>query len=273
MTFSALNYLRGIQTYYRVRIKGVPEYDDWRVLAYGKSEDMVDKYGHLRLPLLGLEPGTYEVEVQASFWPDEWPEAPRVWRINVQQPWWRTTGLYLTLTVVLLILFVFNFLAYNTNLRLRMYRNNDEADLLRRIKGFVARCETLASEELSPLANEEEEPQNDRQLDEFVEAMLHIVPFVNDNQERKYHISDLAAVAGVKSEKLYELLTVYIDQSPRHLSLPLRLQQAAQLLTTTNLSVDEIGRQCHFVTTAYFVSSFRQRYGMTPADYRVTMPR
>lgn len=273
LTFSALNYLRGIQTYYRVRIKGVPEYDDWRVLAYGKSEDMVDKYGHLRLPLLGLEPGTYEVEVQASFWPDEWPEAPRVWRINVQQPWWRTTGLYLTLCIVLLILFVLNFIAYNTNLRLRVYRNNDEADLLRRIKGFVARSETLASEELSPLANEEEEPQNDRQLDEFVEAMLHIVPFVNDNQERKYHISDLAAVAGVKSEKLYELLTVYIDKSPRLLLLPLRLQQAAQLLTTTNLSVDEIGRQCHFVTTAYFVSSFRQRYGMTPADYRVTMPR
>ena len=91
LTFSGLNYLRPVQTYYRVRVKGVAGYDKWRILSYGKSGGLVDKNGMLHLPLVAMKPGDYVIELQTSMWPDKWAAEPYTWIVHVDQPWWRTT--------------------------------------------------------------------------------------------------------------------------------------------------------------------------------------
>ncbi len=273
-TFSALNYERPIQTYYRVRINGVPGFEDWRVLSFAKSdgvnESMVDKNGMLRLPLPGLEPGTYRVEVQASFWPGIWNVEPHTWVVNVEQPWWRTTGLYTILGILLVALIALNVWLNNRNMRLRLLRNNEESDIIRHIRSFANRCVGLESEVITSQSVPyiTESGVEGSMSEDFVKAMVHIVPFVNNAQDKDFTMTDLAEVSGVQHMELYKLLSANIDKSPRLLMIPLRLRQAAYQLRTTQKTVEEIAQECRFESVNYFISSFYHLYRQTPEEYR-----
>ena len=273
--FSGFNYMRPVQTYYRVRIKGVPGYDKWRILSYGKSEGMVDKNGQLHLPLLGLNPGSYKVEMQASLWPDSWTEDPVVWTINVEQPWWRTTGLYVALTILIGLLLLLNFTLFYRNTHWRMIRNNEEADIRRNIRSFASRCESLSTEIVTPqsMPKSEEGQSHMRMNDIFVRTMLRIVPFVQQQKDQAFTMEQLAEVAEVNTSDLYKLFSAHLDLNPRIIMMPLRLQEAAQQLTNTQLSIDEVAKKCRFSSTNFFIASFFHYYRQTPEAYRSTMPR
>lgn len=47
-----------------------------------------------------------------------------------------------------------------------------------------------------------------------------------------------------------------------------RVAKAAQLLRTTNYKVKEVGEQCGFRTTAYFVTIFKKQMEVSPQEYR-----
>ncbi len=48
----------------------------------------------------------------------------------------------------------------------------------------------------------------------------------------------------------------------------IRCQRAAKLLTSTDTSISEIGRQCGFSDHSYFTRTFRKYIGTVPANYR-----
>jgi AraC-like DNA-binding protein len=271
LTFSGLNYLRPIQTYYRVRIKGVQGYNNWRILSFGKSEGMVDKNGQLHLPLLGLAPGDYTIEVQTSLWPEKWEQEPYTWIIHVEQPWWRTTGLYITLCILLMALMLVNFFFYNQNTRLRLIRNNEESDLLRRIRSFAARCQKMEHKVLA--VDGTTTTMSDSMSPQFVEVMLRVIPFVNGRKGQSFTVSELAALVGMKTIDMYSLLSMDIDKNPYQFIIKLRLQEAVRLLETTTMTVEEIADQCRFSSCNFFIASFYHQYRQTPQDYRVTNAR
>jgi transcriptional regulator GlxA family with amidase domain len=137
------------------------------------------------------------------------------------------------------------------------------------------RCQSLAAETLSSQSMPvSQEGQSHMRLDDgFVRVMLRLVPFVLSNSERSYSLGKLAEVAGVKRTELYQLLTAHLDKSPRLIMMPLRLQKAAQLLTTTDLSVEEVARKCRFVSANFFIASFFHYYRQSPEDYRKSSAR
>ena len=47
-----------------------------------------------------------------------------------------------------------------------------------------------------------------------------------------------------------------------------RVQKAAELLTSTDQKIAEIGAQCGFQDTSYFTRTFREIKGVTPGEYR-----
>lgn len=273
LTFSGLNYLRPVQTYYRVRVKGVAAYNKWKVLSYGKGNQQVDRYGRLRLQLIGLHPGTYVVELQTSLWPETWPQAPFEWTIHVEEPWWRTTGVFLLLGIVLLTLLLANFYFFNRNMRLRIHRHNEESDIVRRIKVFAARCQSLSTEVLTPYSITSEHTQATGMSTDFVDAMLCIVPYVNHLGNEKISMDKLAQLSGIPVIKLYGILAPQLDKNPRQMIGKLRLQEGAELLRTTEMTVEQIAERLHFVSANYFIAAFYHQYRQTPADYRSSMAR
>lgn len=271
LTFSGLNYLRPVQTYYRVRVKGVAGYDKWRILSYGKSGGLVDKNGMLHLPLVAMKPGDYVIELQTSMWPDKWAAEPYTWIVHVDQPWWRTTGLYILFVIVLVVLGALNFFYFNRNTKLRMRCQDGEEDMIRRVRGFADRCVELHSEELAPAtATEHNELLADDTSDShaFDEVMLKLVPYVSKHRKERSRFQALADQAGMSKGELYVLLANHIDKNPRMLISKLRLQEAAELLQTTDMSVEDIADSLHFASPNFFVTSFYHRYHTTPQAYR-----
>ncbi len=59
-----------------------------------------------------------------------------------------------------------------------------------------------------------------------------------------------------------------LGRSPLQFVLNVRLQAAADLLTSSRLSVTEIALECGFNEPNYFARQFRQHIGVSPSEYR-----
>lgn len=268
LTFSGLNFMRPTQTYYRLRMPGY--IDDWEVYSYydHNGNGMVDENGILHLPLIGMGPGRYQLELQVSMSPEEWPQEPFIWTINVEEPWWRTKGLYALLCVVGAVLFLLNFYHYNRNQLLRMNIINNEAELLHRISTYAIRCKLLENEVLTPYSLQTDgSVQTDSA---FAEIMMKVVPFVQDckEQEVRFNMHQLAEVAGVDMTQFLEQMSLHLNDSPRLLMLNLRLNKVAKMLKETDYPIETIAEELGFTSPNYMIASFFHHYRMTPNDYR-----
>lgn len=63
-------------------------------------------------------------------------------------------------------------------------------------------------------------------------------------------------------------MTANLYKSPRELARIVRIQKAADLLLSTDLTVEEISTQCGFHTPNYFLGCFFHEYKMTPKEFR-----
>ena len=268
LVFSALNYFRPQQTFYRVRIMGLDE--EWRVLS-PFSSDMVDKDGLLHLPLIALRPGHYTIQVQASLAPDVWDTKPYEWTIDINEPWWRSVGMFGLLGFVLVVMAGINLFYYMKNANLRAMRNSEEIGLINRIYAFVDRCNTSA-EVLEPVVEEYTSAQPDPQveLDEdflkIYKKIAHVVEF--ERKKKKMTMRRLSNAAGMDAKTFYQVITTNIFKSPRPLIKQARLQQAERMLRNTKEPLEVIADKCGFISVNFLISQFFQVYRVTPDQYR-----
>jgi AraC-like DNA-binding protein len=273
LTFSAMNYFRPQQTYYRVRINGLT--DTWQVLTRYNSGGLVDAQGQLHLPLVSIKPGSYSIEVQTSMLPDKWDSVPYEWIININQPWWRTTGMFVLLGSIILLLVMFNAYFYWRNTNMRAIRNSQEQGIIKRIKTFVERC-TQRSELFEPIPEEVYglggDPQNNLTT-EFMDTMIKMIPLLSSKDANKMTMRELSSAAGMDVQKFYQLITANIYKSPRPLARKLMLEKATEMLETTEKSIAEISDACGFVSPNYFIATFYHHTKMTPELYRSKLAR
>ena len=269
LTFSGLNYYRPLQTFYRVRILGHD--NEWHQYSYHDGTGLVDTKGMLHLPLLSLKPGDYEVQIQASMFPGLWREPTYRWYIHVTQPWWQAKAVYVIIGIVLLLLAIVNSILFNRNTRMRVRRNNEEGDMVRKVNNFVERYHEVAA---SPLRSRHDESYGNATnkrtaLDpEFIRIMEKIVPYVEQRRGRAFSMHDLSRVAGMNVVDLYEVVKANLYKDPYDFVRLVRLRQAADLLVSTDQSFSEIARTCGFSSTNYFIGSFFHQYKVTPREYR-----
>ena len=265
LTFSALNFARPLQTYYRVRIKELD--DKWHTYSYYSSGGLVDRKGLLHLPLIGLRPGTYHLEVLASNVPDKWVGEPYEWIVNVYEPWWRSTALLAFLVLAVLALVGVNLYQFNHNTRLRAKRNSDEGDMVRRIMNFAERTEVYEKELIS-FGLEEREGSD--LSPEFMKMMIVVLPYIKE-KKGQFTIRELVDLTGSDIKEFYKVLSANLYKNPRSLTLVLRLQQVQEQLRTTNKSLEQISEECHFESPNGLISSFFHFFKMTPREYRLSI--
>lgn len=266
LTFSGLNYFRPKQTFYRVRIKEID--NSWKVLSYYNGGGQVDRNGKLHLPLTSLKPGFYEVEVQASMFPDVWPVKPQMWTIHVEQPWWQSTGMFLLLAFIVLVMIGINFYYFTKNTRMRTRLNSEEGDIIRKVRAFVDRCESMQASVFEPLRNEIIDAPENNLSPEFIALMMRLLPFVKAKGNGNLTMHMLSEAGGVDIAKLYEILSGQLYKNPRNLVRHILLTKAKNMLETTELSVEEIADACGFYSPNYFIGNFFHENKMTPNEYR-----
>ena len=269
LKFSSLNYFRPIQTYYRYRVSGLQ--DKWVMLSYYNSRGLVDKNGILHLPLLGLKPGNYMVEVQASMYPGKWTTPPVKVVVKIKEPWWRTTGLTLLISGVFLILIIWNIVIFSGNSRLKMKRNVSEVELFRRIDGFISRAESCRMEKQTrrSVNDESEDVTSGADLDkDAVELLMELVPYSRNGKLDHNVLVQLAMKKRIKLTDIYDIITNNIFRSPALLTMAMLLEKASRDLIESGMTVEEIAEKNNFASPNYFIAMFFRRYGMTPLQWR-----
>ena len=79
---------------------------------------------------------------------------------------------------------------------------------------------------------------------------------------------DLAAAMGMSRSTLYRRLEPLLGLSPMDALWEYRLQQAAQWLGETSITVSEVAYGVGFKSVPHFCGKFRERFGATPSGYR-----
>lgn len=101
----------------------------------------------------------------------------------------------------------------------------------------------------------------DRRLSPLIHAVL-------DAPQQSWSVEHLAQFACVSRAQLMRLFQQHVGMSPHAFVQHIRLQKATQMLRQTAHSVLHIALAVGFQSETHFGKAFKQKYGMTPGQYR-----
>lgn len=81
-------------------------------------------------------------------------------------------------------------------------------------------------------------------------------------------LEDLAAIAGMNPKYFCRVFRSLTHYSPMDYVNFYRIEQAAYLLDSTELSITDVGTECGFWESSYFTKVFKKYKDMTPRQYR-----
>lgn len=94
------------------------------------------------------------------------------------------------------------------------------------------------------------------------------VKCVEDNiSKADFSVEDLSQELGISRAHLYKKIVALTGKSPLEFIRTIRLQQAAQLLEKSQLTVAEIAYQVGFNNPKYFARYFKEQYHVLPSAY------
>ena len=101
--------------------------------------------------------------------------------------------------------------------------------------------------------------------------MLKIIPYVHERDTKRLTMHLLSKATNMEVLDLYELMSQNLHKSPRVLVRTMRLDNVAELLVTTELSIEQIAKKTNFVSPNYMMAKFYHKFKMTPSEYRKKM--
>lgn len=81
-------------------------------------------------------------------------------------------------------------------------------------------------------------------------------------------VASLAAASGIAARTLQRLFREYVGVGPKWVVRRFRLQEAAELLATTNDTVASVAARLEYFDQAHFVRDFKRVVGMTPVEFK-----
>lgn len=84
----------------------------------------------------------------------------------------------------------------------------------------------------------------------------------------QHSVDSLARTACLSRSSFMARFTEAVGMPPMTVLRGLRMRQAASMLATADLSVDQIARSSGYTSRSSFLKAFHDAYGMQPSDYR-----
>jgi YesN/AraC family two-component response regulator len=139
---------------------------------------------------------------------------------------------------------------------------------------LISRCNNLVMSRILLQEKFGRQPQADtnilvtNHLDEkFMNKIVSIVKSRLKNEH--FSIDDLAAEAGIARTKLFVKLKEITGQTPHDFITTIRLKKAAFMLKNNpELNITEISEETGFSSPRYFSRCFKNKYAITPLEYR-----
>jgi AraC-like DNA-binding protein len=100
------------------------------------------------------------------------------------------------------------------------------------------------------------------------DALARVVRHVRENLGRRLQLADAAAAADLSPNYLAHLIKKETGRTFVDLVTERRMEKARELLAHTDRRIGEIARATGFEDEAYFARRFRQRYTVSPSQFR-----
>lgn len=98
--------------------------------------------------------------------------------------------------------------------------------------------------------------------------LIEVVRLMEANIEEPLSLEELARLVRLSQRHLQRMFKVYLDVSPTHYYLSLRLRRARDLLRTTDASVARVTAVCGFQSPCHFSKAYRAQFGYAPSRER-----
>jgi AraC-like DNA-binding protein len=108
-------------------------------------------------------------------------------------------------------------------------------------------------------------PRNDSKAHDTWLRMCH---YLRENCQSPINRAHAAQVFNLNPSYVSRLFTSEGGESFTSMLRRLRLEHAAMLLKNTRMSIDEITDNCGYLSSTFFISTFKRHYGVTPGAYR-----
>ena len=102
------------------------------------------------------------------------------------------------------------------------------------------------------------------------QLMKNIEQYVMQNMSRgQISLEEMAAAMGMGRVPFFHRVRNLTGKTPAELVRDLRLKHACILLKRTNINMSELSTNIGFLTAENFINIFREKFGMTPLEYRL----
>ena len=106
------------------------------------------------------------------------------------------------------------------------------------------------------------------------QLMRNIEQFVLQNMSRgQISLEEMATAMGMGRVPFYHKVRAITTKTPAEVVRELRLKHACTLLVTTNVNMSELAINIGFQTAENFAGIFKEKFGMTPLEYRLKYKR
>ena len=102
----------------------------------------------------------------------------------------------------------------------------------------------------------------------FPDALLSVISYINENYNKTISLDTLAKISGYSKSRFSHIFSEYMDTTPIRYQNEIRLRNAREMLTSTQLSVSDIALSCGFSDPLYFSRVFKNKYNKTPTEFR-----
>ncbi len=101
-----------------------------------------------------------------------------------------------------------------------------------------------------------------------VQDVLEIKNFLDENLNSYYSMPQLAKMFNISLSKLQSIFIEYYGASPYKYHLNKRLEKAYQLITKTQMKMDEIAKSVGFSSYDNFFKAYNKKYNCNPSEHR-----
>ena len=106
------------------------------------------------------------------------------------------------------------------------------------------------------------------------QLMRNVEQFVLQNMSRgQISLEDIAAAMGMGRVPFFHKIRAITTKTPAEVVREIRLKHACTLLVTTNINLSVLAINVGFMTAEDFINIFKDKYGMTPLEYRLKNKR
>lgn len=95
-----------------------------------------------------------------------------------------------------------------------------------------------------------------------------MISFIYHRYSDKITLKDIAAAGNVSTHKCCDLFREYMSTTPVDFLNTYRMEVSTRLLANSDMSIIDIAQHCGIEQPAYFSKMFKDRFGLTPREYR-----